>query len=257
MWNGHMTTDYAILQSIRPRSTWSWNTKMKTWIYLKSNRRRPLDRPIKKKIISKLTRLDVLIIFSEKCLTMGIIDLLFLMFILLFPVACFGITVTMSHLGTTLVDFPGSFCVPPGTSVYKLFVSINYLTIGILRFVITHECLRWRGKLYRTPLTYATVIEGSLSAKTFWNNDIKIQRSLKPLNKWIDIQFRDQFPFQSIKAFKVSNFIDRPGFQWPRSNNKSDRWSMVLISIWCNLVQNDTLTQVRVRKEVVYHKGYS
>ena len=146
-------------------------------------------------------------------------------------------------------------CIPPGSTVYKLYVSVNYFTIGILRFVITHECLRWRGILYRTSLTYATVIEGSLSAKTFRNNDIKIQRSLKPLNKWIDIQFRDQLPFQSIKAFKVSNFIDRPGFQWP--NNKSDRWSLVLITIWCNLVQNDTLTQVRDRKEVVYHKGYS
>ena len=41
---------------------------------------------------------------------MGIIDWLFLMLILLFPfLACFGTTVTMSHLGTILGDFPGSF----------------------------------------------------------------------------------------------------------------------------------------------------
>ena len=104
MWNGHMTTDYAILQSIRPRSTWSWNTKMKTWIYLKSNRRRPLDRPIKKKIISKLTRLDVLIIFSEKCLPWEVYILLtsgFFRLCLLFRVARFEIIATNVSRGPT------------------------------------------------------------------------------------------------------------------------------------------------------------
>lgn len=164
-------------------------------------------------------------------------------------------------LGEPLKFLP--MCIPPGTTVYKLYVFVNYFTIGILRFVITHECLRWRVILYRTPLTYATVIEGSLSAKTFRNNDIKIQRSLKPLNKWIDIQFRDRFPFQSIKAFKVSNFIDRSVFHDHVRVRTTSLTSLtgsrifVSITIWCKLVENDTLTQVEVRKEAVSPKGYS